>query len=57
MKACNVGRLNPLLAEARILLRKTRPTFLDSCDGLTVYGEKKIAGTDEIDNWLQELGF
>ena len=36
---------------------ETMPTFLDSCDGLAVYGEKKIAGTGEIDNWLQELGF
>lgn len=34
---------------------ETMPTFLDSCDGLAVYGEKRIAETSEIDNWLQEL--
>lgn len=34
---------------------ETMPTFLDSCDGLAVYGEKRVAGTSEIDNWLQEL--
>ena len=34
---------------------ETMPTFLDSCDGLAVYGEKRIAGISEIDNWLQEL--
>ena len=34
---------------------ETMPTFLDSCDGLAVYGKKRITGNGEIDNWLQEL--
>lgn len=35
---------------------ETMPTFLDSCAGLAVYGEKRISSTSEIDGWLQELG-
>lgn len=35
---------------------ETMPTFLDSCAGLAVYGEKRIGSTGEIDGWLQELG-
>lgn len=31
------------------------PTFLDSCDGLAVFGEKRITGTGEITGWLEEL--
>lgn len=34
---------------------ETMPTFLDSCDGLAVYGKKRITGNGEIDNWLQEM--
>lgn len=32
------------------------PTFLNSCDGLAVYGERRISGTGQIDGWLSELG-
>lgn len=35
---------------------ETMPTFLDSCDGLAVYGERRISGTGELDGWLSELG-
>lgn len=35
---------------------ETMPTFLDSCDGLAVYGERRISGTSELDEWLSELG-
>lgn len=35
---------------------ETMPTFLDSCAGLAVYGEKRIGSTGEIDGWLKELG-
>lgn len=35
---------------------ETMPTFLQSCDGLAVYGEKRIGGTDQLDGWLSELG-
>lgn len=35
---------------------ETMPTFLNSCDGLAVYGEKRISGTSQIDGWLSELG-
>lgn len=35
---------------------ETMPTFLNSCDGLAVYGERRISGTSELDGWLSELG-
>lgn len=37
-------------------IAETMPTFLHSCDGLAVYGEKRISGTNQIDEWLAELG-
>lgn len=35
---------------------ETMPTFLDSCEGLAVYGQRRIAGTGQLDGWLEELG-
>lgn len=35
---------------------ETMPTFLQSCDGLAVYGERRISGTSQLDGWLSELG-
>lgn len=35
---------------------ETMPTFLNSCEGLVVYGERKISNTIQIDAWLSELG-
>lgn len=35
---------------------ETMPTFLNSCDGLAVYGERRISDTSQIDGWLSELG-
>lgn len=35
---------------------ETMPTFLDSCDGLAVYGERRINGASELEEWLSELG-
>lgn len=35
---------------------ETMPAFLNSCDGLAVYGERRISGTSQIDGWLSELG-
>lgn len=35
---------------------ETMPTFLNSCEGLAVYGEQRISGTRQIDGWLSELG-
>lgn len=35
---------------------ETMPTFLDSCDGLAVYGERRIRGADQLDGWLEDLG-
>lgn len=35
---------------------ETMPTFLNSCDGLAVYGEKRISEISQIDGWLLELG-
>ena len=34
---------------------ETMPTFLDSCERLAVYGEKRISGSGQIDSWLEEL--
>ena len=35
---------------------ETMPTFLNSCDGLAVYGERRISATSQLDGWLSELG-
>lgn len=35
---------------------ETMPTFLNSCDDLAVYGERRISGTSQLDGWLSELG-
>lgn len=35
---------------------ETMPTFLNSCNGLAVYGERRISGTSQLDGWLSELG-
>lgn len=35
---------------------ETMPTFLHSCDGLAVYGERRVSGTGQIEAWLSELG-
>ena len=35
---------------------ETMSTFLDSCEGLAVYGEQCINSVSDIDNWLKELG-
>ena len=35
---------------------ETMPSFLYSCDGLAVYGERRIGGTGQLDEWLLELG-
>lgn len=37
-------------------IEETMPTFLDSCNGLAVYGQKRIDSKSEIDQWLKELG-
>lgn len=31
------------------------PTFLNSCKGLAVYGEKRISSSSQIDSWLKEI--
>lgn len=35
---------------------ETMPTFLNSCHGLAVFGERRISGTNQLDGWLSELG-
>lgn len=35
---------------------ETMPTFLNSCDGLAVYGERRMSGTSQLDGWLSDLG-
>lgn len=37
-------------------IEETMPTFLDSCDGLAVFGQKRISSASGIDAWLEELG-
>lgn len=37
-------------------ISETMPTFLDSCDGLAVYGQRRISAVSELDDWLSELG-
>lgn len=37
-------------------ISETMPTFLNSCNGLAVYGERRISGTSQLDEWLAELG-
>lgn len=37
-------------------IAETMPTFLDSCDGLAVYGAKRITGTGQLNDWLSALG-
>lgn len=37
-------------------ISETMPTFLHSCDSLAVYGERRISGTSQLDEWLTELG-
>lgn len=34
---------------------ETMPTFLDSCKGLAVYGQRRISGDGEISDWLEKL--
>lgn len=34
---------------------ETMPTFLDSCEDLAVYGERRISGSSQIGRWLTEL--
>lgn len=35
---------------------ETMPTFLNSCEGLAVYGGRRLSNTGQIDAWLSELG-
>ncbi len=34
---------------------ETMPTFLNSCEGTAVYGQRRMSGTDQISGWLEEL--
>lgn len=34
---------------------ETMPTFLNSCEGLAVYGGRRISGTSELSSWLEDL--
>lgn len=36
-------------------IEETMPTFLDSCDGLAVYGQRRIGGSSQISGWLDDL--
>lgn len=36
-------------------IAETLPTFLDFCDGLAVYGARRISGANGISAWLTDL--
>ena len=36
-------------------ISETMPTFLDPCDNLAVYGEKRLTGAGSVSGWLDEL--
>lgn len=46
----------PFFTSGESDISETMPTFLNSCEGLAVYGEQRISGTSQIDGWLSELG-
>lgn len=46
----------PFCTSAENDISETMPTFLDSCKGLAVYGEKRIASSNEINKWLKDIG-
>lgn len=46
----------PFCTSTESPIDETMPTFLNSCDGLAVYGERRISETGEVDGWLAELG-
>ena len=37
-------------------IEETMPTFLDSCQELAVYGERRISSSSDVESWLEELG-
>ena len=45
----------PLCTSGGSDIDETMPTFLDSCEGLAVYGERRISGSSQIGSWLTEL--
>lgn len=36
-------------------ITEAMPTFLNSCKGLAIYGERRISSSSQIDSWLEEL--
>lgn len=36
-------------------IEEAMPTFLNSCEGLAIYGERRISSANQIDTWLSEL--
>lgn len=52
-----IGKLIiPFCTSGESDINETMPTFLQSCDGLAVYGERRIIGTGQLDEWISELG-
>ena len=45
----------PLCTSGGSDIEETMPTFLDSCKGLAVYGQRRISGSSQIGSWLTEL--
>ena len=37
-------------------IEETMATFLDSCQDLAVYGERRISSSSNVESWLEELG-
>ena len=48
-------RIIPFCTSGGSDIDETMPTFLDSCEGLAVYGERRISGSSQIGSWLTEL--
>lgn len=46
----------PFCTSGESEIDETMPTFLHSCGGLAVYGERRICETSQLDGWLTELG-
>ncbi len=36
-------------------ISETMPTFLSSCEGVAVYGERRITNTSQLEGWLTDL--
>ena len=45
----------PFCTSGGSVIDETMPSVLGSCEGLAVYGERRISGSSQIGSWLTEL--